>query len=106
MRWIASRRRWKWCGGWDDFRNAHTSTRRGSAENIAMDLKKIFVPVLGIVMLAAAWRAYGWSGIAIVATGFVTWTLLHFNRITQVLRKAANRPVGYVGSAVMLNAKL
>jgi hypothetical protein len=71
-----------------------------------MNLKKIFVPVLGIVMLLAAWRAYGWGGVAIVATGFVTWALLHFNRIAHVLQKAADQPMGYVGSAVMLNAKL
>jgi hypothetical protein len=34
------------------------------------------------------------------------WTLMHFNRMLQVLKRAANRPIGYVGSAVMLNAKL
>jgi hypothetical protein len=31
---------------------------------------------------------------------------MHFNRMLQVLKRAANRPIGYVGSAVMLNAKL
>jgi hypothetical protein len=71
-----------------------------------MNFQRILVPVLGVVLLAAAGRAYGWGGVAIVATGFVTWILLHFNRITQIFRKAADRPVGYVGSAVMLNAKL
>ena len=34
------------------------------------------------------------------------WLLLHFNRTMQVLKRAANRPIGYVDSAVMLNAKL
>jgi len=34
------------------------------------------------------------------------WLLLHFTRMMQVLRRAANRPIGYVDSAVMLNAKL
>jgi hypothetical protein len=34
------------------------------------------------------------------------WLLLHFNRTMQVLRRAADRPLGYVDSAVMLNAKL
>ena len=34
------------------------------------------------------------------------WALLHFNRLLQVLKRAADRPIGYVGSAVMLNAKL
>jgi hypothetical protein len=62
--------------------------------------------VLGVVLIAAAWRAYGWGGVALAATGLLTWMLLHFTRLTHVLRKAAERPVGYVGSAVMLNAKL
>jgi hypothetical protein len=34
------------------------------------------------------------------------WLLLHFTRLMQVLKRAANRPIGYVDSAVMLNAKL
>jgi hypothetical protein len=34
------------------------------------------------------------------------WLLLHFNRMMQVLKRAANRPIGYIESAVMLNAKL
>jgi hypothetical protein len=34
------------------------------------------------------------------------WLLLHFNRMMQVLKRAANRPIGHVDSAVMLNAKL
>lgn len=71
-----------------------------------MNLQKIILPVLGVVMVAAAWRAYGWAGVALVATGLMMWALLHFTRLTHVLKKAADRPVGYVASAVMLNAKL
>jgi hypothetical protein len=71
-----------------------------------VNLQKIITPVLGVILVAAAWRAYGWGGVAIVATGIVMWVLLHFTRLTQVLKRTANQPVGYVGSAVMLNAKL
>jgi hypothetical protein len=71
-----------------------------------MNLQKIITPVLGVILIAAAWRAYGWGGVAIAATGVVTWVLLHFTRLIQVLKRAANQPIGYVGSAVMLNAKL
>jgi hypothetical protein len=71
-----------------------------------MNLRKIILPVLGVVMVAAAWRAYGWAGVALVVTGLVMWSLLHFTRLTHVLKKASDRPVGYVASAVMLNAKL
>jgi hypothetical protein len=44
--------------------------------------------------------------VAIVISGLVTWMLLHFSRMMQILKRAANRPIGYVDSAVMLNAKL
>ena len=71
-----------------------------------MNLQKIVVPSLGVILLAGAWRAYGWGGAAIAVTGIVMWLLLHFTRITQVLKRAADQPVGYIGSAVMLNAKL
>jgi hypothetical protein len=71
-----------------------------------MNLQKIITPILGVILVAAAWRAYGWGGVAIAATGVVMWVLLHFNRLTQVLKRTANQPIGYVGSAVMLNAKL
>jgi hypothetical protein len=71
-----------------------------------MNLQKIITPILGVLLVAAAWRAYGWGGVAIAVTGVFMWVLLHFNRLTQVLRRAADQPIGYVGSAVMLNAKL
>jgi hypothetical protein len=71
-----------------------------------MNLQKIVVPILGVVLVAAAWRAYGWGGVALAVGGIVMWVLLHFNRIIKVLTRAADQPVGYVGSAVMLNAKL
>ena len=34
------------------------------------------------------------------------WVLLHFTRLITILKKAADRPIGHVASAVMLNAKL
>ena len=71
-----------------------------------MDLKKIFVPVFGVLLAIGAWRAYGWGGIALVSGAVFMWMLLHFNRVTNVLGRAAVNPVGSVGSAVMLNARL
>ncbi|MEN9669808.1 MAG: hypothetical protein RL018_85 [Pseudomonadota bacterium] len=69
-------------------------------------LQKIILPILIAVALVAAYTRYQWSGVAIVISGLVTWMLLHFSRMMQILKRAANRPIGYVDSAVMLNAKL
>ena len=71
-----------------------------------MNYQKILVPLGGVAATVLAYRYYGWAGIAAVATGLVMWMLLHFTRMMQVLKRAANRPIGYVDSAVMLNAKL
>ena len=64
----------------------------------------VFLLLLGLAFMG--WSSYGWGGVAFVASAAVFWGLLHFNRLMQVLKRAANRPIGHVGSAVMLNAKL
>ena len=71
-----------------------------------MNLRNIFVPagVIGLVLVGYA--SAGWPGVAAVVGGLVMWALLHFTRLMNVRKKAANRPMGYVGSAVMLNARL
>ena len=71
-----------------------------------MNLQKLYLPILGVVIVAVAYRGYGWAGVALAATGIVMWMLLHFTRMMKVLQRASNRPVGYCDSAVMLNAKL
>ena len=71
-----------------------------------MNLRNIFVPagVIGLVLVGYA--SAGWPVVAAVVGGLVMWALLHFTRLMNVMKKAANRPMGYVGSAVMLNARL
>ena len=71
-----------------------------------MNFQKIWVPIAVLVGVVLAYRSYGWSGVAAAATLLVFWALLNFTRMMQVLKRAANRPIGYVDSAVMLNAKL
>ena len=71
-----------------------------------MDFQKIILPVLGVVVVAAAWRGWGWPGVALAVGGIVMWMLLHFTRMMKVLQGASSRPVGWCDSAVMLNAKL
>jgi hypothetical protein len=71
-----------------------------------MNLQKIFLPILGVAVVAMAYQGFGWPGVALAAGGIIMWMLLHFTRMMRVLQRAANRPVGYCDSAVMLNAKL
>ena len=71
-----------------------------------MQIQKYLVPVASVVLVAAAYRGYGWPGVGIAVGALVMWMLLHFTRMMQVLQRAAKRPVGHVDSAVMLNAKL
>jgi len=74
--------------------------------NFQLLLSRVGVPVLGIALVALAYRSYGWAGVAGALGFLVMWALLHFNRMMQVLKRAADRPIGHVDSAVMLNAKL
>ena len=71
-----------------------------------MNLQKVIIRIAIIGAAALAYRSYGWQGIAVVVSVLVFGILLHFSRMMQVLKRAANRPIGYVDSAVMLNAKL
>jgi hypothetical protein len=71
-----------------------------------MNFNKIIGPLAVIVFTIGAWRQFGWAGIALAAGGVMMWILLHFTRLMHILKKAADRPVGHVASAVMLNAKL
>ncbi|UCU99503.1 glycerate kinase [Acidovorax radicis] len=71
-----------------------------------MNLRNILLPLGGVALIGFGFYAYGWAGVAAVAGGLVMWALLHFTRLVNVMKKAAKRPIGYVGSAVMLNARL
>ena len=71
-----------------------------------MNFSKWIIPVAALLGVVGAYQAYGWQGVAFAVTALVMWVLMHFNRLVHVLKRAANQPIGYVGSAVMLNAKL
>ena len=71
-----------------------------------MNFQRIAIPLLVIGLLAFAWRQFGWPGVAAVGGGLVMWLLLHVTRLMTVMQRAAKRPIGWVASAVMLNAKL
>jgi hypothetical protein len=61
---------------------------------------------LAVAALAAGYTRYGWRGVALALTVIVFWLLLQFTRALRVLREASGRPVGQVGNAVMLHARL
>ncbi len=69
-------------------------------------LMRILVPLAVLCAVGLAYRHFGWPGVALSAGALVMWVLLHFTRMMQVLKRATNRPIGHVDSAVMLNAKL
>jgi hypothetical protein len=71
-----------------------------------MNFKSIVLWIAGAAIVAVAYQKYGWQGVAVVSGGIVMWMLLHFTRMLTVLKRVANQPMGYVASAVMLNAKL
>ena len=71
-----------------------------------MNFNKILAPLVIVGFTFGAWQAFQWAGIALAVGGVVMWILLHFTRMVTILKKAANRPIGHVASAVMLNAKL
>jgi hypothetical protein len=71
-----------------------------------MNFKSIVLWMVGAAFIALGYQNYGWPGMAVVVGGMVFWMLLHFTRMMTVLKRAANTPMGHVGSAVMLNAKL
>jgi hypothetical protein len=69
-------------------------------------INRIVLPIAAVGLLAYAYHRWGWGGLFGALGLVVMWMLLHFTRMMQVLKRTADRPVGYVDSAVMLNAKL
>jgi hypothetical protein len=71
-----------------------------------MNFQRYLVPLATVILIAWAWQSWGWLGVAMVVSAGVMWTLLHFTRLVQTMKRASQRPIGFVDSAVMLNAKL
>lgn len=63
--------------------------------------------VLGLaVLLFGSFRALGWWGFSLVASGIVFWLLQLTTRLMQTMERAAEQPVGTVANAVMFHAQL
>ena len=78
----------------------------GCGDNPGMRFQSILLWAGVAALLVLAQSRFGWPGVAFAGAGLVMWLLLHFTRLMGVMKRAANRPVGHVDSAVMLNAKL
>ena len=67
-------------------------------------------PLLGWLLAAAAlsvgYLSAGGPGLVLALSVVVFWLLLQFSRTLRVMRRAAERPLGTVDNAVMLNARL
>ena len=71
-----------------------------------MNYRRILIPLGVLALFAVAYQSAQWMGVALVGSGVVMWALLYVTRLVKTMERAAKRPVGYVDSAVMLNAKL
>jgi hypothetical protein len=71
-----------------------------------MQFQKVLIPMGCVLMVVAGYQAMGWPGVALTGGALLLWLLLHFTRLMHILKRAADSPLGYVGSAVMLQAKL
>jgi len=71
-----------------------------------MQFQKILIPIGSVLLVVAGYRFGGWGGVAFAVGALMLWLLLHFTRLMHILKRAADSPLGYVGSAVMLQAKL
>lgn len=61
---------------------------------------------LALLALLAGGTLLGWQGVIFAMTGIVFWLLLQMSRLMRVMKVAGAAPMGSVGNAVMLNAKL
>ena len=106
----ASKKPWKWPEASHErlrLRKNRRKTQLSPLDNVGMQkFQKPLVILAAGVLLYLAHRAYGWPGLAAAGGGLMMWLLLHVTRLMTVLKRAAHQPLGYVASAVMLNAKL
>ena len=62
--------------------------------------------LLAALGVAAGYWSYGWPGVLLGITVVVFWLLLQFSQALRQMKAAAQRPIGTVRSAVMLQSKL
>jgi len=71
-----------------------------------MNWRNLWIPFALAGLLFLSFRAFGWWGFSLVASGIVFWLLQHTSRLLFSLERAADQPVGAVPNAVMFHAQL
>ena len=71
-----------------------------------MNWQKFVLPLGAAIVIVLVYQSYGWGGAALAGTAFATYLVVQFNRMLKILKFAAERPKGFVASAVMFNARL
>ena len=69
-------------------------------------MRNYWVWPLAVLLIGAAWLRFGWQGALFALSFGIFLLLMQFTRTLRVVRDAGRAPVGHVGSAVMLNARL
>jgi hypothetical protein len=73
---------------------------------LSRPLQSALVIMGAVLLLSWAYHRYGGIGVAGASGALLMCALVFLSRFIKVMRLAAQRPVGYVDSAVMLNARL
>ena len=71
-----------------------------------MNWRNLWIPFALAGLLYLSFRAFGWWGFSLVASGIVFWLLQHTSRLLLSLQRAADQPMGTVLNAVMFHAAL
>ena len=71
-----------------------------------MNWRTLWIPFALAGLLFLSFRAFGWWGFSLVASGIIFWLLQHTSRLLFSFERAADQPVGAVPNAVMFHAQL
>lgn len=112
MRSSAWMKRWRCCGNLIEHSfflvlpQVHLWSDRFKCQNEAMNWRTLWIPLALAGLLYLSFRAFGWWGFSLVASGIVFWLLQHTSRLLMSLQRAADLPLGHVPNAVMFHAQL
>lgn len=80
--------------------------RQFRCQNEGMNWRNLWIPMALAGLLFLSFRAFGWWGFSLAASGVIFWLLQHTSRLLFSLQRAADQPKGRVVSALMFHAQL